>query len=267
MVFCPLYSGSSGNCAYVSDGKTGILIDAGLSGKQIVDALAQIGVLPETLSGIVITHEHSDHVKGAGILSRRFHLPIYANEGTWRGMAHQLGSVPPNLVRMFETGSDFYIDGLAVHPFAIPHDANEPVGFRVYAGARSVATATDMGYVRKDVLEELRRADMVLFESNHDPDMLRANPKYAPALKKRILGDFGHLSNEACASALLKLIAGGTGTVILGHLSGENNTPGLARRVSENTLAREGIRPGTDVQLQIALRDETGEVYCIREKE
>ena len=126
MIFCPLYSGSSGNCAYLSDGETGILIDAGLSGKQIITALDQIGVLPESLSGIVITHEHSDHVKGAGILSRRFHLPIYANEGTWQGMARQVGAVQPGMNRTFETGRDFYIDGLAVHPFAIPHDANDP---------------------------------------------------------------------------------------------------------------------------------------------
>ena len=263
MVFCPLYSGSSGNCAYVSDGKTGILIDAGLSGKQIVDALAQIGVLPETLSGIVITHEHSDHVKGAGILSRRFHLPIYANEGTWRGMAHQLGSVPPNLVRMFETGSDFYIDGLAVHPFAIPHDANEPVGFRVYAGARSVATATDMGYVRKDVLEELRRADMVLFESNHDPDMLLRNPHYSSALKQRILGRNGHLSNESCGRGICDLADREVRHVILGHLSGENNTPELAMDTSLDILSREGITPNQDVCLYMAWRDHVGQSYTI----
>ena len=263
MVFCPLYSGSSGNCAYVSDGKTGILIDAGLSGKQIVDALTQIGVLPETLSGIVITHEHSDHVKGAGILSRRFHLPIYANEGTWRGMAHQLGSVPPNLVRMFETGSDFYIDGLAVHPFAIPHDANEPVGFRVYAGARSVAMATDMGYVRKDVLEELRRADMVLFESNHDPDMLLRNPHYSSALKQRILGRNGHLSNESCGLGICDLADREVRHVILGHLSGENNTPELAMDTSLDILSREGITPNQDVCLYMAWRDHVGQSYTI----
>ena len=141
------------------------------------------------------------------------------------------------------------------------------MGFRLWGGDLSISTATDLGHFSEDVYRRIAGSNLVLLESNHDPDMLRANPKYAPALKKRILGDYGHLSNEACASALLKLIAGGTGTVILGHLSGENNTPGLARRVSENTLNREGIRPGADVQLQVALRDETGEVYCIREKE
>ena len=263
MIFCPLYSGSSGNCTYVSDGKTGILIDAGLSGKQIMDALAQIGVLPETLSGIIITHEHSDHVKGAGILSRRFHLPIYANEGTWRGMARQVGQIPAGMNRTFDTGRDFYIEGLAVHPFAIPHDANDPVGFRVYAGARSVATATDMGYVRKEVLETLRGADMVLFESNHDPDMLRNNPHYTSALKQRIQGRHGHLSNEDCARGICALTERDVRHVVLGHLSGENNTPELAMETSLSVLSREGITPNEDICLYMAWRDHVGQVYSI----
>ena len=263
MIFCPLYSGSSGNCTYVSDGKTGILIDAGLSGKQIIDALDQIGVLPESLSGIVITHEHSDHVKGAGILSRRFHLPIYANEGTWQGMARQVGAIQPGMNRTFETGRDFYIDGLAVHPFAIPHDANDPVGFRVYAGAHSVATATDMGYVRKEVLEELRGTDMLVFESNHDPDMLLRNPHYTSALKQRILGRRGHLSNEACGKGICALAERDVRHVILGHLSGENNTPELAMDTTLDILSREGITPNEDVSVYMAWRDHVGQVYTI----
>ena len=263
MTFCPLYSGSSGNCSYVSDGKTGILIDAGLSGKQIVDALGQIGVLPETLSAIVITHEHSDHVKGAGILSRRFHLPVYANEGTWRGMVRQFGNALPGLNRVFETGHDFYIGGLAVHPFAIPHDANDPVGFRVYAGARSVATATDMGYVRKDVLEALRGTDVVLFESNHDPDMLLRNPHYTSTLKQRILGRSGHLSNEACGQGICDLLERDVRHVVLGHLSGENNTPELAMDTSLRILTDHGVVPEQDVRLYMAWRDHVGQVYGI----
>ena len=263
MTFCPLYSGSSGNCTYVSDGKTGILIDAGLSGKQIIDALDQIGVLPESLSGIVITHEHSDHVKGAGILSRRFHLPIYANEGTWQGMARQVGVIQPGMNRTFETGRDFYIDGLAVHPFSIPHDANDPVGFRVYAGAHSVATATDMGYVRKEVLEELRGTDMLVFESNHDPDMLLRNPHYTSALKQRILGRRGHLSNEACGKGICALAERDVRHVILGHLSGENNTPELAMDTTLDILSREGITPNEDVSVYMAWRDHVGQVYTI----
>ena len=267
MYFCPLYSGSSGNALFCQYGETRLLIDAGKSGKTIEDALAGIGADIRTVSGVLITHEHSDHISGAGVLARKYHLPLYATAETWKVMEGKIGKIPPDTRREITAGRDFWLGDIGVVPFSIPHDAADPVGFRLYGGSVSVSTATDLGFFSDEVWANVAGSTLVLLESNHDPDMLRANPKYAPALKKRILGDYGHLSNEACASALLKLIAGGTGTVILGHLSGENNTPGLARRVSENTLNREGIRPGADVQLQVALRDETGEVYCIREKE
>ena len=154
-----------------------------------------------------------------------------------------------------------------MEPFSIPHDAADPVGYRLWGGSVSVSTATDLGAFTENVFSSIAGSTLVLLESNHDPDLLRANPRYNQALKARILGDRGHLSNESCAAALLRLISGGTTHLLLGHLSGENNTPLLARRVSEAAMLREGIRPGEDVQLQVALRDETGEVYCIREKE
>ena len=151
-------------------------------------------------------------------------------------------------------------------PFSIPHDAADPVGFRLYGGKMSVATATDLGAFTEDVYANVAGSTLVLLESNHDPGMLRANPRYSQALKARILGDHGHLSNEACSEALLRLIAAGTADVILGHLSGENNTPTLARRVSADRLAREGITPGEDVRMQVALRDEVGQVYILKER-
>ncbi len=263
LTFCPLYSGSSGNCTYVSDGTTGILIDAGLSGRQIIDALAQIGVLPETLGGIVLTHEHADHVKGAGVMSRRFHLPLYANAGTWQGMPRQVGEIPAGLARTFDTEVSFYIGGLAVQPFSIPHDANDPVGFRVYAGAHSVATATDMGYVRRSVVDAVSGADVVLWESNHDPDLLMRNPHYPSALKQRILGRRGHLSNEDSAKGVLSLLENGVHHVVLGHLSGENNTPELAMDTSLRALEREGVAIGEEMTLYMAWRDHVGQEYDI----
>ena len=151
-------------------------------------------------------------------------------------------------------------------PFSIPHDAADPVGFRLYGGNLSVSTATDLGYFSEDVYANVAGSTLVLLESNHDPDMLKANPHYNAALKARILGDHGHLSNEACSSALLRLINAGTGNVILGHLSGENNTPTLARKVSSDALAREGIRPGEDIRMEVALRDEVGGVYILKER-
>ena len=263
MIFCSLYSGSSGNATYVSDGKTGILIDAGLSGRQITQALSQIGVLPETLSGILITHEHSDHIKGAGILSRKYHIPIYANAGTWASMASQLGALPAGARREFETDGDFYVGSLSVMPFSIPHDASDPVGFRVFSGVRSVATATDMGYIKKDVLKALSGADLVLLESNHDPDMLKRNPHYSAALKRRILGSHGHLSNETSAAGVLSLYETGVRRVVLGHLSGENNTPQLAMDTALNAVVREGLTPNEDIFLDLGWREHPGLVYQI----
>ncbi len=261
LTFCSLYSGSSGNATYIASGKTGILVDAGLSGRQMTEALARIGVLPETLSGIVITHEHSDHVKGAGILSRKYHVPVYANERTWEAMASQVGAVAPGEKRVFETDGDFYIGDLSLHAFPIPHDAADPVGFRVWGGGRSAATATDMGYVRKDVLRALAGADLVLLESNHDPQLLMNNPHYSAALKRRILGQHGHLSNEACANGILALYESGVRRLVLGHLSAENNTPNLAMETALQAVTGQGLTPNEDIWLDLGWRDHPGQVY------
>ena len=266
MYFCPLFSGSSGNALFCQYGNTRLLIDAGKPGRMLSEALRSIGVDIGTISGVLITHEHSDHIAGAGVLARKYRLPVYATQETWRAMEGKIGTVPGELVRTFRAGRDFMLGDVGVAPFSIPHDAADPVGFRLWGGGVSVSTATDLGYFAPEVYEQIAGSSLVLLESNHDPELLRSNPRYNAALKARILGDHGHLSNEACAAALLKLIAGGTGHVILGHLSGENNTPSLARRVSETALAREGIRPGEDVQLQVALREEVGDVYILKEK-
>ena len=266
MYFCPLYSGSSGNALFCQYGKTRLLIDAGKSGKTIEDALASIGADIRTVSGVLITHEHSDHISGAGVLARKYNLPLYATRETWWAMRDKIGKIPQDMMREIEAGKDFWLGDIGISPFSIPHDAADPVGFRLWGGELSVSTATDLGVFSEDVYANVAGSSLVLLESNHDPDMLKANPKYSQALKARILGDHGHLSNEACSAALLRLINAGTTDVILGHLSGENNTPTLARRVSAETLAREGIRPDEDVRLRVALRDEVGQVYILKER-
>ncbi len=265
MYFCPLFSGSSGNALFCQYGNTRLLIDAGKPGRQVEEALRSIGADPGTLSGILITHEHSDHIHGVGVLARRYGLPLYATAGTWAAMEDKIGRIDPGLRREIQAGRDFYLGDIGVAPFPIPHDAADPVGFRLYGGALSVSTATDLGHFSRYVFDQIAGSDLILLESNHDPDLLRANPRYSAQLKARILGDHGHLSNQNCAEALLALIAAGTGTVLLGHLSGENNTPELARKVSTEALEREGIRTGRDVQLSVALRDQVGKVYILRE--
>ena len=265
MYFCPLYSGSSGNALFCQYGNTRLLIDAGKTGSCLSAALEKIGVRPETLDGILITHEHSDHIHGAGVMARKYHLPLFATQETWRAMDGKIGKIPGELIRTVQSGKGFWLGEIGVEPFSIPHDAADPVGYRLWGGELSVSTATDLGVFTDTVYRNIAGSTLILLESNHDPDMLRANPRYNALLKARILGDHGHLSNEACAGALLRLISGGTKHLILGHLSGENNTPVLARRVSETAMLREGIRPGTDVELQVALRDETGEIFILKE--
>ena len=267
MYFCPLFSGSSGNALFCQYGNTRLLVDAGKTGACLCGALEGIGVDPATLSGVLITHEHSDHIQGAGILARKYHLPLYATQDTWRVILEgkKIGKVPAELICTVQSGQDFWLGEIGVESFPIPHDAADPVGYRLWGGNLSISTATDLGHFSDEVYNRIAGSTMVLLESNHDPDMLRANPRYSAVLKSRILGKYGHLSNEACSQALLRLIAGGTRNLILGHLSGENNTPVLARRVSETAMAREGIRTGEDVRLTVALRDETGEIYMLKE--
>ncbi len=264
MIFCPLYSGSSGNAAFVSCGEDSLLVDAGLSGKAVEGALASIGADPASLRAILVTHEHSDHVKGIGVLSRRYHLPVYCSEGTWEAMPKGIGAIEKGLKRSFVPGEAFYIGALSITPFSIPHDAGQPVGFRIWGDGRSVSVATDMGYVRRDVLQAIGGSDLVLLESNHDPGQLMDNPHYTAALKRRIRSRQGHLSNEECAEAVLKLYDSGCRHIVLGHLSGENNTPELAFDTAVRFAAERGIVPGKDLEIDLAWRDRVGKVYEIR---
>lgn len=265
MVFCPLYSGSSGNALFVQYGSTRLLIDAGKSGKMLTEALDMIGVRPDTLDAILITHEHTDHIQGAGVLCRKYGMPIYANEGTWAAMEGKLGKLPAGCRRSFDTGDDFYLGSIGVVPFAIPHDAAEPVGYRLWGGGVSIATATDLGHFSSRVRDQIAGSSLVLLESNHDPDMLRMNEHYSAQLKARILGNRGHLSNDACADALVQLVDTGVHNVILGHLSAENNHPELALSTSRRRMEQEGVRLGEELRLELAWRDRVGSVYTLEE--
>lgn len=265
MIFCPLSSGSSGNALFVQYGRTRLLVDAGKPGRTILSALEMIGVDPATLSAILITHEHSDHIAGAGVLSRKLNVPVYATEGTWHAMAGKVGNIPDGCRREFDKQCDFYVGDLGVIPFGTSHDAADPVGYRLCGGGISLSIATDLGYFSKAVRQAVGGSSMVLLESNHDPDMLRQNPHYTSALKQRILGNRGHLSNEACAEALVQLADTGVRHVVLGHLSGENNTPELAMAVNTRRARMEGIRLGSDLRLDVARRDTVGDVYTLRE--
>lgn len=241
-----------------------MLIDCGMSCKQILCAMTQAGLDPAMLRALFITHEHSDHVKGAGVLSRKLDLPIYATGGTWMGMEGALGEVPAHHRIEIEAGESFFLNDLEVVPFSIPHDAGDPVGYRIYAPGLSAAVATDLGYFAQTVKDAVEGADVVLLESNHDPDMLRRNPHYPQHLKSRILGRKGHLSNESGAQAAVELVKCGTKHLLLGHLSSENNTPELALRTVSGALEKAGVQIGQDVSLYVAGRYQASHLYQVK---
>ena len=249
--FSPLFSGSSGNAIYVGCGNTHLLVDAGLSGARIIAELKRIGVAPEALTAILTTHEHVDHIRGVGILSRKLHIPVYATRGTWVGMQDKVGTIEDRFRCIMEAGQDFYLGDVNVAPFATPHDANEPVGLCFECGGARFAVATDLGCPKKGWMNCVRGADAVLLESNYDPAMLEAGP-YPYPLKQRILSDIGHLSNTACSDAAVKLLDSGTVRFMLGHLSKQNNTPDLAYETTHSAFTIHGAKAGSDYLLGVA---------------
>ncbi len=260
--FCSLFSGSSGNALFIGTERTKLLIDAGLSGKRILEALCSIGENPAELSAILISHEHVDHVRGAGIISRKQNVPIYANERTWCAMEGGLGPVKLENRVCFNTGEEFEIGDICVRPFPIPHDAAEPVGYNFMTEGKRITTATDIGHMNKELLSYIEGNDLLLLESNHDIEMLRVGP-YPWSLKKRIMGDHGHLSNEMAAKVIAYMADRGCRKFILGHLSHENNFPELAYQTTLNALTEKQIAVGEDVQLEGAARDRVGRMSVL----
>ena len=258
----PLFSGSSGNAILIRSEKTKILIDAGVSGKRLEQALLSIGETADDIKGILLTHEHSDHIQGAGVLSRKHGIPIYATQLTWDACSTKLGNVHSSCAKVISK-TDFYIDDLMIEPYEIPHDAADPVGFCVSRGTRKVAVATDLGHFTKAIEHRLHACDLVLLEANHDVDMLSAG-RYPYELKQRIKSRRGHLSNDDAADAAVRLAAAGVSSILLGHLSRENNLEQLAFRSVTDALIASGIRPGHDVSLGLAFRDRVTGVFNIR---
>ena len=233
-----LGSGSSGNCAYLETDEARILIDAGFSLRQTRRRLATIGRGPENLTAILITHEHSDHVSGLAALSEKLHVPVYCNRLTRDAIEYQLRVKLD--CRLFTTGSSLEIGDLLVDTFSIPHDAQDPVGFLVQTAAGNIGFLTDLGHATRLALERVRRANVLVLESNHDIKMLQDCPHRPWSLKQRILGRHGHLSNEAAADAAEQIMSAELRHLYLGHLSRECNRPELAHGVADERLKRIG---------------------------
>lgn len=251
--FCTIASGSSGNCTYIGSDHTKILVDAGISGKKITEGLAELHLTGNDIDALFITHEHVDHIKGAGILSRRFDIPIFATADTWAAMEDSLGKIAPSNKRIVYADEVCAVNDICVKPFAIPHDAAEPVGYTIFGGEKKIALATDIGHVTDTIRENIEGSDLLLLESNHDVEMVKKG-SYPWHLKQRILGERGHLSNAAAGELLAEIMTGKMKYVFLGHLSDENNNPHLAYETVEEILRKNRIAVGTDLKMDMANR-------------
>jgi phosphoribosyl 1,2-cyclic phosphodiesterase len=253
-----LASGSGGNCTVLATSQTRVLIDCGLSCREICRRLAAQGIAPDSLSGILITHEHSDHVAGVHVMAKRFRIPVFMTAPTHGAWLRQYKDSTGNPVKaerleIFSAGKTFSVGDIEVLPFTIPHDAADPVGFRFLAEGVRLAVATDLGFLPRNVRDHLRGCDGLMLESNHDLEMLRGGP-YPWAVKQRVMSRVGHLSNEALAEFLTTDYDGGAAFLILAHLSEQNNHPDLARVTAERAI---GMRQGLwGNRLVLASQDE-----------
>lgn len=261
MIFSPLASGSSGNASFLEADGLRILIDAGMTGKRMAELLHRIDIEPSTIDAILVTHEHTDHIAGVGVLSRRYGIPVYANAECFERILPLIGNLSARNMRVFEPDHAFFIRSVRVFPFSTPHDAVHSVGYTIEADHGKVSVMTDIGHVTSEMLDAVSGSDILVIEANHDVDMLRAG-SYPYSLKQRILGARGHLSNEDCGKTLVKLHEHGVRNAILGHLSTENNTPELARVTVEDVLEDAGIRD--DMFLSVANRFEPTGVFTIK---
>lgn len=233
--FCSLYSGSSGNSLFAQTSHTKILIDAGESAKKITEALSLINVDVNDIDAILITHEHLDHVKGLGTLSKKYNIPVYANKKTWEAMPEQESKILENNKKFFVPNENFEIGDLKLHSFEIPHDAANPCGFNITYNNKKISVATDIGHMTSNVIHKLEDSSFILLESNYDPNVLKCS-KYPYPLKQRIAGPNGHLPNEDAGKTISYLLKSGLEQVMLGHLSKENNFPELAYKTVVDEL-------------------------------
>ncbi len=255
MSVCMLASGSKGNAIYISDGKTSVLVDAGLSGIEIERRLAARGILPESLDAILVTHEHTDHVQGVGILSRRYSLPVYISLNTLEAAAPQIGKIKE--VIHFQCGVTFTLGSLTVHPFSTSHDAEDPAGFTISQNGRKIGIATDLGIATFLVKTHLQKCSLLILESNHDNQMLEDGP-YPWSVKQRIKSRTGHLSNEEAQGLLKKVRHPQLEYVILAHMSETNNTPQKVLEVVGKVIN------SRHTCLDVATQDKCGELLCLK---
>ena len=259
-----LGSGSKGNCTLVASDKTIILIDAGLPVVEIETKFNTLGVNPMDISGILITHEHSDHIKSVGKLSKKYHIPVYAHISEWPVLSAKCKDILEQSKIAFGN-DDFYIGDLTISAFGLSHDANMCLGYSIFCNGAKFSIATDLGNYTKDIVEKLKGSNVVLLEANHDENLLLNNPHYPMILKKRILSNKGHLSNRQSAEIIAQLV-GGTNQILLGHLSEENNSPILAYNTIKALLSEKGIEEGKHIFIDITYQHRMSNIFEIKRK-
>ena len=243
-----LASGSTGNAIYVATEQQRILLDAGLTGKAMEALLKKIECSPNEIDAILVSHEHSDHIKAVGILARKFNIPVYANEKTWQAMDSLVGKIDTDLKFTFNVGETKSFGNIEIESFGVSHDAVEPMFYVFHHQGRKLSVMTDTGYVSDRMKGTIKHSDVFIFESNHDTNMLRMG-KYPWSVKRRILSDVGHVSNEDAAIALAEVIGDKHTRVYLAHLSKDNNMKDLARLTVEQTLADYEVFVGDNLEL------------------
>ena len=265
MRLCSIASGSSGNCIYVGSDATHLLVDVGISGKRTESGLKELGLTGRDIDGILITHEHADHISGLGVLARKYEIPIYATAGTIRAIKASagFGNLDDSLFHEVWEDKKLTLKDLTINPMHISHDAAQPVGYRISYGSKRVAVCTDLGIYNDYTVECLKGMDAILLEANHDVNMLQVGP-YPYYLKQRILGERGHLSNENSGRLLCRILHDGLQAVLLGHLSKENNLPELAyESVRMEINMGENPYKASDFDIRVAKRSEVSPVIHI----
>lgn len=256
--FCSLYSGSSGNSLFVETENTKVLIDCGVSSKKVEEALKSLNVEPASIDAILITHEHSDHVKGLGTFSKKFDVPIFANQETLDSMEAQVVKIADKNINTFRVADKFCVGDLEINPFTISHDAANPCGFNIFKDNKKISIATDIGNMDTKTVKNLEDSIFVLLEANYDPDILKCSA-YPYLLKRRIAGPTGHLPNEQAGKTISHLINSGLQSAMLGHLSKENNFPELAyKTVAEEIMSNNQGK--NSISLSVASRNEPGKL-------
>ena len=259
--FCSLYSGSSGNSLYVQSDNTQVLIDCGVSSKKIEEALNSIEVDASSIDAILITHEHSDHVKGLATFSSKFNVPVFSTIETFNNMEKITSKIPNTNINYFKIDEKFSIGDLEILPFAIPHDAANPCGFNIFNHDKKISIATDIGHMNSSILKKLEGSSFLLLESNYDTEVLKCC-SYPFILKSRISGPTGHLSNDVAGKTITYLLKSGLKTAMLGHLSKESNFPELAYSTTVNEILSNGIDENS-FNLSVASRDFPGKLITI----